>query len=185
MTSTTTRTAYQRTDTPTERTIASLVALGHVGHIPYTEHGALALERKLKAQKRDAKLVAQKGIESAWQRGENLLAQGYSVHAMPEPYCYRVDRPRPVTNPDDGGQCLTDGYHVCLDADSTTPGCDCPDFGLHGDTRPCKHTMAARVAIWQWAQANLGTDYSEYLGRAGVLQMRMAHEALKKVKAAS
>jgi hypothetical protein len=105
---------------------------------------------------------------TAWQRGEALLLKGYEVLPMPQELCYEVT----------GG---TEPYHVCLDSKSTAYGCSCPDGIMRGERRPCKHSLATMVALWQWAEAEGDTaKYKALFDEIGVTAIRAgAREASK------
>lgn len=108
-----------------------------------------------------------------WDRGEALLAQGYSVGAMPETWCYQVNRPSPTDNPDGP----TTAYHVCLDRQDHSFGCSCPDWAQHGDQRPCKHFLGVCVQLWRWAEESplRGiVDFGPILEELGIPAMRAA-----------
>lgn len=112
----------------------------------------------------------------AWERGEDLLAQGYIVEPISSGhYTYRITRPAGgvAQNPDRD----TTSYHVSLNpAVDGVPACDCPDSTKHGDEHTCKHVLA--VSVWVWGLAQEATDdYSEYLEAAGVMRLRRAYEA--------
>jgi hypothetical protein len=129
-----------------------------------------------KAQKAREKAEAATRLLNAWERGEDLLRQGYTVsYSDAERLCFVVERPRPVSNPDGP----TVAYNVCLSPSGNLPPCDCPDATRHDDqAHVCKHRLAARVAVWQWAQEAEG-DYSEFLEATGAAALRRAHEAKK------
>ena len=98
----------------------------------------LAREKKARQPRKEKQAPV---LLTAWQRGEALLSRGYTVEPMPQYLCYEVT----------GG---TAPYHVCLDATSTAYGCSCPDGIMRGDKRPCKHSLACMVSLWQWAEAD-------------------------------
>lgn len=117
--------------------------------------------------------IAKQGLVTAWERGERLLAEGYTVEPMEGHFCYRVSRPTPTDANPDGP---TVAYHVCLIAGAGLPPCDCPDATRHADTdHVCKHALAARVQLWQWAQdSDNPNDYHDYLMQSGVMALRAA-----------
>lgn len=138
---------------------------GYTGVVySYEEAQKLLIERRK---------IAKQGLVTAWERGERLLAEGYTVEPMEGHYCYRVTRPTPTDANPDGP---TVAYHVCLIATTGLPPCDCPDATHHADTdHVCKHALAARVQLWQWAQASDNpNDYDDYLMQSGVIALRAA-----------
>jgi hypothetical protein len=108
-----------------------------------------------------------------WQRGEDLLTQGYTVRPMDRPWCYEVIRPTPTNNPDGP----TTSYHVCVDEMDSAFGCSCPDHARHGDIRPCKHLLGVYVQLWRWAEESplRGiVDFTPVLDSLGIPAMREA-----------
>lgn len=117
-----------------------------------------------------------------WQRGEDLLTQGYKVKPMGRAWCFEVVRPTETRNPDG----MTISYHVCIDEGDTSFGCDCPDYARNGDIRPCKHMMLVYVQIWRWSEESpLSSivDFTPVLESLGIPAMREA--ALRSTLAAS
>lgn len=108
-----------------------------------------------------------------WQRGEDLLAQGYIVLPMRRAWCYKVVRPTPTNNPDGP----TTSYHVCINTSDSAFGCDCPDHARHGDIRPCKHILGVYVQLWRWAAESPLRPIANFmpiLEELGIPEMRNA-----------
>lgn len=161
----------------TNAQIGELRALGYqklATVYSYDRAEELVVTWREKAAKAREKAEAAARLLNAWERGEDLLRQGYIVtYANAGHHCFTVERPKPVNNPDGP----TVAYNVCLSPVPGFPPCDCPDATRHDDTtHVCKHRLVARVAVWQWAQEADG-DYSEFLEATGAAALRRAHEA--------
>lgn len=120
-----------------------------------------------------AKTTTDPILRLPWQRGEDLLTQGYTVKPMNRAWCYEVVRPCPTENPDG----VTASYHVCVDRWDSAFGCSCPDHARHGDIRPCKHLLAVYVQLWRWSEEsplrNI-VDFGPVLDTLGIPAMREA-----------